>query len=79
MHPRSGFRSGGTSERTLVPAFRSGETSERTLVPVFVLGEHPSKPPFWKPPFWVPPIFELLKLDILVPTYHRNREHYRPN
>ena len=32
--PRSGFRSGGTCERTLVP--------------VFVPGEHPPKPPFWK-------------------------------
>ena len=51
MYPRSGFRSGGTSERTLVPCFRSGGTSERTLVPVFVPGEHPPKPPFWKPPF----------------------------
>ena len=28
--------------------FRSGKTSECTLVPVFVLGEHPPKPPFWK-------------------------------
>ena len=56
MHPRSGFRSGGTCECTLVPVFRSGGTSERTLVPVFVPGEHPPKPPFWKPPFWVPPI-----------------------
>ena len=35
-YPRSGFRSGGTSERTLVP--------------VSVLGEHPPKPPFCKPP-----------------------------
>ena len=34
MCPRSGFRSGGTSECTLVP--------------VFVPGEHPPKPPFWK-------------------------------
>ena len=33
-YPRSGFRSGGTSECTLVP--------------VVVLGEHPPKPPFWK-------------------------------
>ena len=54
-YPRSGFRSGGTCERTLVPVFRSGGTSERTLVPVFVPGEHPPKSPFWKPPFWVPP------------------------
>ena len=51
MYPRSGFRSGGTCERTLVPGFRSGGTSERTLVPVFVPGEHPPKPPFWKPPW----------------------------
>ena len=28
--------------------FRSGGTSECTLVLVFVPGEHPSKPPFWK-------------------------------
>ena len=29
--------------RTLVPVFRSGGTSESTLVPVFVPGEHPPK------------------------------------
>ena len=46
MCPRSGFRSGRTRERTLVPVFRSGGTSECTLVPVFVPGEHPPKPPF---------------------------------
>ena len=40
MYPRSGFRSGGTSECTLVP--------------VFVPGEQPPKPPFWKPPFCQP-------------------------
>ena len=34
--------------------FRSGRTSECTLVPVFVPGEHPPKPPFWKPPFCQP-------------------------
>ena len=33
-YPRSGFRSRGTSECTLVP--------------FFVPGEHPPKPPFWK-------------------------------
>ena len=54
MYPRSGFRSGGTCERTLVPVFRSGGTCERTLVPVFAPGEHPPRPPFWKPPFWAP-------------------------
>ena len=53
-YPRSGFRSGGTCERTLVPVFRSGGTFERTLVPVFVPGEHPPKPPFWKSPFCQP-------------------------
>ena len=37
MYPRSSFRSGGASERTLVP--------------VCVPGEHPPKSPFWKPPF----------------------------
>ena len=41
-YPRSGFRSGGTSECTLVP--------------VFVRGEHPPKPPFGKPPFCQPAI-----------------------
>ena len=29
-------------------SFRSGGTSEGTLVRVFVPGEHPPKPPFWK-------------------------------
>ena len=48
MCPRSGFRSGGTCERTLAPVFVPGETSECTLAPVFVPGEHPPKPPFWK-------------------------------
>ena len=38
MYPRSGFRSGGTFERALVPIFRSGGTSERTLVPACVPG-----------------------------------------
>ena len=47
MYPRSGFRSRGTCERTLVPVFVPGEhLSECTLVPVFVPGEHPPKPPF---------------------------------
>ena len=31
-YPRSGFRSGGTSECTLVPVFRSGETSAKTTL-----------------------------------------------
>ena len=45
-YPRSGFRSGGTCERSLVP--------------VFVPGEHPPKPPFWKPPFCRPcPTYQL--------------------
>ena len=48
MSPRSGFRSGGTCERTLVPVFVPGGTSECTVVPVFVPGEHPPKAPFWK-------------------------------
>ena len=42
MYPRSGFR--------------SGRTSECTLVPVSVPGEHPPKPPFWQPPFCQPQI-----------------------
>ena len=40
MCPRSGFRSGGTCERTLVAGFRSGGASEYTLILVFVPGEH---------------------------------------
>ena len=40
-YPRSGFRSGGTSECTLIP--------------VFVPGEHPPKPPFWKTTLCRPP------------------------
>ena len=37
--------------------FRSGGTSECTLVPVFVLGEHPPKPPFWKTTLLATPEF----------------------
>ena len=55
MYPRSGFRSGGTSERTLVPVFVPGEPSERILVPGFVPGEHPPKPPFSKTTLFVNP------------------------
>ena len=32
MYPRSSFRSGGTSKRTLVPVFRSGGTSAKTTL-----------------------------------------------
>ena len=52
MCPRSGFRSGGTCERTFGPGFRFRGTSKCTFVPVFVPGEHLPKPPFWKPPFF---------------------------
>ena len=59
MCPHSGFRSGGTCERTLVPVFVPGEHPN-------VTGEHPNVPsfrfsfwgnirqnhPFGKPPFW---------------------------
>ena len=48
MHPRSGFRSGGTCERTLVPVFVPREHPNVSSFPVFVPGEHPPKPPFWK-------------------------------
>ena len=43
MYPRSGFRSGGTCERTLVPGFRCKGACECTLVPVFVPGETSAK------------------------------------
>ena len=55
-YPRSGFRSGGTCERTLVPVC-SGASSECTLVPVFVPGKHPPKPPFWNHPSVNPRVF----------------------
>ena len=55
-YPRSGFCFWGEHANVLSFRFRSGGTSECTLVPVFVLGgEHRPKPPFWKPPFWQPP------------------------
>ena len=44
-YPRSGFRSGETSERTLIPVFRCRGTSECTLVPVFVPGGTSAKTP----------------------------------
>ena len=50
-YPRSGFRSGGTSECNLVPVFRSGEHPNVPSFRFFVPGEHPPRPPFWKPPF----------------------------
>ena len=47
MCPRSGFRSGGTCERSLVPVFVPGEHPN---VPSFRFcsGAHQPKPPFWK-------------------------------
>ena len=56
MYLRSGFCSGGTCERTLVPVFVPGEHPN---VPSFRFspGEHPPKPPFWKPPFCQPHSF----------------------
>ena len=49
-YPRSGLRSGGTCERTLV---RFSFRGNIRMCPrsVLVPGEHPPKPPFWKPPF----------------------------
>ena len=43
---RLSFR--GNKRRYPHSGFRSGGTSECTLVPVCVPGEHPPKPPFWK-------------------------------
>ena len=64
-YPRSGLRSWGTSERTLVP--------------VFVLGEHPPKPPFWKTTLlWTLECWE--NADHLKPPrnpYHPHRNNYK--
>ena len=65
MCPRSSCRSGGTCERTLTcSGFRSGGTSEWTLVPALVLGEHPPKPPFLENHPFVNPRSELHKHHI---------------
>ena len=48
MYPRSGFPSMANMRTYPRSGFRSGGTSECTLVPVFVPGEHPPKAPFWK-------------------------------
>ena len=52
-YPRSGVRSGGTSERALVLVLRSGGTPERALVPVFVPAEIRQNHPFGNHPFGV--------------------------
>ena len=51
MCSRSGFRSGGTCECTLVPVFVAAEHANVPSFRFFVPGEHLPKPPFWKPPF----------------------------
>ena len=48
MYPRSGFRSWGTCERTLVPVFVPGEHPNAHSFGFFVPGGHPPKPPFGK-------------------------------
>ena len=48
MYPRSGFRSGGTCARALVPVFVLGEHPNVPSFWSFVPGEHLPKPPFWK-------------------------------
>ena len=54
MCPRSGFRSGGACERTLVPVFVPGEHPNVPSFRFSFRGERPAKPPFWKPPFCQP-------------------------
>ena len=54
--PRSGFRSGGTCERTLVPVFVPGEHPNVPSFRFLFRGNIRQNHPFWKPPFWVPPI-----------------------
>ena len=72
-YPRSGFRSGGTFECTLVP--------------VFVPGEHLPKPPFWKTTLLSTPdlllgwlleiVFFLVCLGCLVAPYRAILRYYR--
>ena len=50
MYLRSGFSFRGNMRTHPRSGFRSGGTSECTLVPVFVPEEHPPKPPFCEPP-----------------------------
>ena len=66
MCPRSGFSFRGNMRTYPRSGFRSGRTSECTLVPVSVPGEHPPKPPwigkllFFGTPLFV--VFVLLPL-----------------
>ena len=46
MYRRSGFRSGDTCERTLVPVFRPGKHANIPSFRFFVLAEHPKVPSF---------------------------------
>ena len=66
MCPRSGFRSGGTCERTLVPVFVPGEHANIPSFRFFVPGEHPPKPPFWKTTLLSTPDFEGPLLQVLI-------------
>ena len=56
MCPRFGFSFRGYMRTYPRSSFRSGGTSECTLVPVFVPGEHPPKPRFLKPPISEAPL-----------------------
>ena len=48
--------------------FRSGGTCERTLVPVFGTGEHPPKPPFCKQlRWWI--VWDMLELEVCLAWY----------
>ena len=55
MHPRSGFRSGGTCERTLFPVFVPGEHPNVPSFQFSFQGNVRQNHPYGKPPFSQPP------------------------
>ena len=61
-YPRSGFSFWGNMRTYPCSGFRSGGTSECTLVPVFVPEKDPPEPPFWKTTLLATPTFALLRL-----------------
>ena len=71
MCPRSGFRSGGTCERTLVPVFIPGEHPNVPSFRLVFRGNIRQNHPFGKPPFCQPPKILLTpedsSEDILIP------------
>ena len=79
MCPRSGFRSGGTRERTLVPAFVPGEHPNVPSFRFSIRGNIRQNHPFGKPPSWEPPKRVLLQNRCLRPqTQHLSGTEKQP-